>query len=235
VKRLFASLLIAVSTPAMAASGHAELAHASVDATDPNTLQRGARVFVNYCLSCHAASYMRFSRAAEDMQLPEQVLKQNLLFVADKPTATMDVSMRKDDAAKWFGVVPPDLSVIARAKGADYLYTYLTSYYVDPKRPTGVNNLAYPNTAMPHVMWDLQGLQRMVEEDGNHTLEVTRAGTLSKAEYERLVNDLVSFMVYMSEPGKQERHSLGFWVLAFLAFFTWMAWQLKKEFWRDVH
>jgi len=233
--RLIASLLFALASPAWASDGHSELAQARVDATDPNTLQRGARVFVNYCLSCHSASYMRFSRAAADMQLPDEVLKENLLFVADKPSATMKVAMREGDAAEWFGVVPPDLSVIARAKGADYLYTYLTSYYVDPKRPTGVNNLAYPNTAMPHVMWDLQGMQRLVVEDGHQSLELTRAGTLDEEEYSRLVSDLVSSMVYMAEPGRQERHSLGFWVLAFLAFFSWLAYQLKKEYWRDVH
>lgn len=233
--RLIATLLFALSTPALAASGHAELAKAQVDLTNPNALQRGARVFVNYCLSCHSASFMRFSRAAEDIGLPDGVLEQNLLFVAEKPTDLMKVAMRPSDGVEWFGVAPPDLSVIARAKGPDYLYTFLTSYYVDPKRATGVNNLAYPNTAMPHVMWELQGMQRLVDDHGHQSLEITRAGELGQHEYEQLVNDLVSFMVYMAEPARQDRQRIGFWVLAFLVFFTWLAYQLKKEFWRDIH
>jgi len=238
VKRLPATLLFALfslSTPVLAASGHAELAEAQVDLTDQNALQRGARVFVNYCLSCHSASYMRFSRAAEDIGLPAGVLEEHLLFVADKPSAMMKVAMRPSDAAQWFGVTPPDLSVIARAKGPDYLYTFLTSYYLDPQRPTGVNNLAYPNTAMPHVMWELQGMQRLVTDDGHHSLELTRAGQLGQQEYDQLVNDLVTFMVYLGEPARLDRQNIGFWVLAFLLFFSWLAYQLKKEFWRDVH
>jgi ubiquinol-cytochrome c reductase cytochrome c1 subunit len=233
--RLLPTLLLALSTPVMAASGHAPLAEARVDLTDHNTLQRGARVFVNYCLSCHSAELMRFSRAAKDIGLPEGVLEKNLLFVADKPSAMMKAAMRPRDAAEWFGVAPPDLSVIARAKGPDYLYTFLTSYYTDPKRLTGVNNLAYPNTAMPHVMWELQGTQRLVQDHGHQSLEVTRAGELGPEEYHRLVNDLVSFMVYMAEPTRLDRQRIGFWVLIFLVFFTWLAYQLKKEYWRDIH
>ncbi len=233
--RLIATLLLTLTTPVMAASGHAPLAQANVNLTDHNTLQRGARVFVNYCLSCHSASFMRYSRAAQDIGLPAGVLEANLLFAADKPTEMMKVAMRPADAAQWFGVAPPDLSVIARAKGPDYLFTFLTSYYVDPKQATGVNNLAYPATAMPHVLWELQGMQRLNSDNGHQSLEVTRAGELAPEEYQRLVNDLVSFMVYMAEPARLDRQRIGLWVLAFLVFFTWLAYLLKKEFWRDIH
>lgn len=237
MKRWIICLLLGIATPVLASSDHGALLHADVDVTDNNALQRGAATFVNYCLSCHSAEYMRFSRAATDMGLPEEVLKKNLLFLAEKPSAVMKVAMRRGDGAEWFGVVPPDLSVIARAKGADYLLSYLLTYYEDPKRPTGVNNLAYPNTAMPHVLWELQGGQRLTpgEEHEAPTLEAISPGKLSPEDYHSLVNDLVTFMVYMAEPGQADRRSTGVWVLAFLMVFTTLAYFLKKEFWRDIH
>lgn len=239
MKRWLAAVLFSLAAATAGASEHGNLMHAKVDVSDANALQRGARVFVNYCLSCHSAEYMRFSRAAADMQLPDSVAKQNLLFVAEKTSATMKVAMRPTDGANWFGVMPPDLSVIARSRGADYLYSYLLTYYDDPKRPTGVNNLTYPNTAMPHVLWELQGMQRLVADEGHGhgtgKLELRTAGTLSEEDYRSLVNDLVTFLVYMAEPAQLERQRLGVWVLLFLIGFTALAYLLKKEYWRDVH
>jgi ubiquinol-cytochrome c reductase cytochrome c1 subunit len=175
----------------------------------------------------------------EDLGLPEEAVQKNLLFgTARKPSSTMKVAMRPRDASTWFGVAPPDLSVIARARGADWLYSYLLDYYLDPGRPNGVNNLTFPDTAMPHVLWDLQGLQRRVEGEGEHgapKLELVTPGKLSPEQYQRTVADLVTFLVYIGEPAKLVRYKVGALVLVFLVIFTVLAYLLKKEYWKDVH
>lgn len=236
---LIAALLVTAPLPALAAGPAAPLQKANNDLGDTNSLQRGARVFVNYCMGCHSANYMRYSRLIQDLKLPEEVLKQNLMFGTDKITDTMQIAMRPQDSATWFGVAPPDLSVVARSRGTDWLYTYLLSYYADPARPTGVNNLVFENTAMPHVLWELQGLQRKAdsggEQGGPATLEVMAPGKLSTEEYSETVRDLVNFLEYMGEPAKLVRYKIGVYVMLFLAFFSIVAYLMKKEYWKDIH
>lgn len=238
--------LIAAAAPvaAFAASGAAQLDHANVDVSNQASLQRGAANFVNYCLGCHSAQYVRYNRMAADIGLTEQQLIDNLMFTGERPHDTMRIGMSPDDAKRWFGVVPPDLSLVARSRGADYLYTFLRSFYADPAKPTGVNNLVLPGTAMPHVLWELQGVQEAVWEghvdaQGNaqkHFKEFTLAppGSLSPEEYDAFVRDTVNFLEYIAEPAQLKRKSLGFPVIAFLVFFTLLAYLLKKEYWKDV-
>ena len=216
-----------------------------VNVHDKASLQRGARLFVNYCLSCHSATYMRFSRLARDLDIPEAVAKQNLMFVSDKIGDTMQVSMNPREAETWFGVVPPDLSMLARARGVDWVYAFLTSFYRDPSRPSGVNNLMLRNTAMPHVLWELQGWQEPViqnkpDESGQPVktvvgVELAEPGALGAEEFKAAVRDLVGFLAYVSEPAKPLRQRVGFWVLWYLAVFLAVAYLLKREYWRDVH
>ena len=216
-----------------------ELAKAGIDPGDDESLQRGARIFVNYCFSCHSASYMRFSRVAEDLSLSDKLVINNLMFVTDKIGNTMNVAMQPKEAEAWFGVAPPDLSVIARSRGADWLYSFFTSFYSDPIRPSGVNNLVFKDTAMPHVLWELQGFQELVQEvDAEKkitSLKLATPGKLDEKEYQRTVNDLVNFLVYLGEPVTQERKRVGFWVLLFLAVFAVITFLLKKEYWKDIH
>ncbi len=236
-------LSVAVVAPVAANEDGPTLMESHASLRNKSNLQRGARTFVNYCLSCHSASFMRYSRMAKDLQLDEAMVKANLMFTTDKIGEPMTVAMRPVDAANWFGVPPPDLSVIARARGADWLYSYLMGFHLDEKRPTGVNNPYFPETAMPHVLWELQGLQRKVdaEHGGEHghagppTFELVQPGKLSPAEYETVVRDLVSFLVYVGEPAKLIRYKVGFWVLAFLSVLFLVTYLLKKEYWKDVH
>jgi ubiquinol-cytochrome c reductase cytochrome c1 subunit len=246
-RSLFASLLAAslIAGTALAAGGASGLsAKAGNDVGNVASLQRGARNFVNYCLGCHSAQYVRYNRLAEDLQITEQQLIDNLMFAAEKPTETMKIAMRPGDAERWFGIQPPDLSLIARAKGADYVYNFLRGFYLDPKRPAGVNNVMLPNAAMPHVLVELQGTQSAVFEEVNAgegmTQKVFREfaavtpGKLSPAEYDEFVRDTVNFLVYIAEPMQLERQRLGIGVLAFLLVFGILAWLLKQEIWKDV-
>lgn len=239
---LFAGLVL---VRAEAASEGGPLAgHANVDVSNVASLQRGARNFVNFCLGCHSAQYVRYNRLAQDLQITEQQLIDNLMFAAQKPQETMTIAMRSDDAVRWFGTAAPDLSLIARNRGADFLYNFLRGFYVDPARPTGVNNLMLPNAAMPHVLWDLQGVNEAVFEDeiaadgSSHSVfkefrQVT-PGTLPAEEYDQFVRDIVNFLVYIGEPMQLERQRLGIWVLAFLLVFGILAYLLKQEIWKDV-
>lgn len=239
-------LLVAALAPvaAFAAGGAAHLDRANVDVSNKASLQRGASNFVNYCLGCHSAKYVRYNRMAADIGLTEQQLIDNLMFTGERPHDTMRIGMNPDDAKRWFGVVPPDLSLVARSRGADYLYTFLRSFYADPTKPTGVNNLVLPGTAMPHVLWEQQGVQEAVWEghvdaQGNaqkHFKEFTLAtpGQLSPEQYDAFVRDTVNFLEYIAEPAQLQRKSLGFPVIAFLVFFTLLAYLLKKEYWKDV-
>jgi len=241
MKRLknFLFLLAAAPVLAFAAGANVHLDKAPVNVADKESLQRGARVFVNYCLNCHSANVMRYSRLG-DLGLSEDQIKENLLFAAEKPGETMRVAMSKADSKLWFGAAPPDLSVISRARGADWLYTYLRSFYRDESRTTGWNNTVFDKVGMPHVMWDLQGeMVPVYKKDGEHQvierLELVKPGSVTLAEYDAMVGDLVNYLVWMGEPAQLQRKQLGIIVLAFLSVFFVVAYYLKKEFWKDIH
>jgi ubiquinol-cytochrome c reductase cytochrome c1 subunit len=229
--------LCSVSSSALAASD-AALMHANVNLRDTAASQRGAKLFVNYCLSCHAASYMRYNRLAEDLNLGEELVMENLVFADAKIGDTMEVAMRPDDAVSWLGKEPPNLSLIARSRGADWLYTYFLTFYRDESG--GWNNLVLPNASMPHVFWQLQGIQEPVyaDHDGHRvieSLELAQPGLQTPAEYEDTVRDLVTFLEYLGEPAEVKRKNVGIWVMLFLALFALVAYALKAEYWRDVH
>ena len=232
-------LLAAVPVLTFAAGATVHLDKAPINLADQDSLQRGARMFVNYCLSCHSASYMRYNRLA-DIGLSDAQVKDNLLFTAEKPGETMKIGMAKSDGKAWFGATPPDLSVIARSRGADWLYTYLRGFYRDDTRATGWNNTVFDKVGMPHVMWSLQGeMVPVYKKDGEHEvierLELVKPGSVTLAEYDAMVGDLVNYLEWMGEPAQLQRKKLGLIVLAFLAFFFVVAYYLKKEFWKDIH
>ncbi len=237
---LLATMLPAV---AVASEGSVALDKAPINLNNQASLQRGAKLFVNYCLNCHSANYMRYNRLA-DIGLSDEQIKDNLLFAAEKVGETMRVAMPKAEAKEWFGVVPPDLSVEARARTADWLYTYLRGFYRDDSRPTGWNNVAFANVGMPHVLWDLQGQQvlktdTVVDAHGEQVernrLVLDQPGKLSPAEYDAAMADLVNYLVYMAEPAQVKRQQLGIIVLLFLGLLFVVSYYLKKEFWKDVH
>ena len=215
----------------MSAEGGTKLMQANVDIANTVSLQNGAKLFINYCVSCHSAEYMRYNRMAKDLGLSDDMVKKNLMFASDKIGDTMTIAMRPDDAEQWFGVRPPDLSVIARSKGVDYLYSFLNGFYVDPSRPTGVNNHYYPNTAMPHVFWELQGLQ---DKHGDAD-KTSSDGEMTSVQYQQATRDLVAFLDYVGEPAKLVRYKIGFWVIAFLLVLFLVACMVKKEYWKDIH
>lgn len=233
---------------AYAAGEHVQLDRAPVNTGDAASLQRGAKLFVNYCLNCHGANYMRYNRLA-DIGLNDKEILENLVFSGGKVGDLMKITMDPNEAKVWFGAPPPDLTVIARSRasgdgsGADWLYTYLRTFYRDPSRPTGWNNTTFPNVGMPHVLWELQGEQEMkpaqVRADGYMaTVEkpaLAKPGKLSPLEYDRAVADLVNYMVYMGEPAAKSRKTIGLIVLAFLSGLIFLVYALKKEFWKDVH
>jgi ubiquinol-cytochrome c reductase cytochrome c1 subunit len=238
---LIAALL---ATPAHAASGGGHVERANNDVSNKASLQRGARNFVNYCLGCHSAKYVRYNRLALDIDISEQQLIENLMFTGERPHDTITNSIHPDDANRAFGVVPPDLSLVARNRGPDYVYSFLKSFYADPTKATGSNNLVLPGTAMPHVLWELQGIQNAVWEgqvdaQGNASkhfkeFELVTPGRMDPHEFDSFVRDTVNFLDYAAEPVQLKRKSLGYRVIAFLVFFTLLAWALKKEFWKDV-
>ncbi len=220
--------------------------------TNVAALQSGAQLFVNYCLNCHSAGYMRFNRLG-DLGLTENQIKSNLLFTTDKVGETMKVALDPKQATEWFGAVPPDLTVIARSRadiskgsGADYLYTYLRSYYRDPSKATGWNNLAFPSVGMPHVLWELQGQRsaKFVDVKDAHDAskvvyrfegyEPIAPGTLSPREYDEAVADLVAYLQWMGEPAQDQRVRVGVWVLIYLGLFIVIAWRLNASYWKDV-
>lgn len=236
--------VLALLLPLLAvASEDVHLDHAPINPNDQASLQRGARTFVNYCLNCHSAAYMRYSRL-KDIGLTDAQIKNNLLFTGEKVGDTMVVSMTAKDAKNWFGSPPPDLTVIARARGADWLYTYMRSFYRDDTTATGWNNTVFDKVAMPHILWQLQGqqvlkLEQKVDARGikveSHTLALDKFGTLLPAEYDATVADLVNYMVYMAEPAQSQRKRMGLFVLLFLSLFFVLTYYLKKEFWKDIH
>jgi ubiquinol-cytochrome c reductase cytochrome c1 subunit len=218
---------------------------------DVAALQHGAKLFVNYCVNCHSASYLRYNRL-QDIGLTEDQIKQNLMFTTEKVGDTMKAAIDPKQAKAWFGATPPDLTVVARSRaagqgsGADYLYTYLRTYYRDDTKVTGWNNLTFPSVGMPHALWELQGQRaaRYAEEADPHDhgktvhvfkgFEQVTPGQLSGVEYDNAVADLVAFMQWMGEPQQQQRTRLGVWVLIFLGFFTVVAWRLNASFWKDI-
>ena len=244
-----ALLLLLFAAPCWAAGSGDYMMHAEVDLSDRKSLQRGARTFVNYCLSCHSAAFMRYNRLGQDLNISESVLEENFMFGTGKTGDTMKVALNRQEAEQYFGIAPPDLSVTARARGADWLYTYLMTFYRDVSRPTGVNNLAFPDTAMPHVLWELQGWQEPVYreeiwEDGKidrviDYLEVVteprgKPGPYQDESYAETVSDLVNFMVYLGEPIKLKRKTIGAWTIVYLLVLLVIVYLLKREYWRDV-
>ncbi len=222
---------------------------ANNDVADRASLQRGARNFVSYCLGCHSLKYERWSRMAADLAIPERLLRQDLLPAGEDPGRYMLSVLPAADGEAWFGKAPPDLSLMARARGRDYLFQFLKTFYADPTRQTGANNLRLPTTAMPHVLSELEGLKRAVFTEvtlraggGESThepvfdhFEPLAPGRLSAAEYDGFVRDTVNFLDYVSEPTQSARRALGIWVVLFLLVFTWLAWLVKREYWKDVH
>ncbi|MCE1238930.1 MAG: cytochrome c1 [Azonexaceae bacterium] len=239
MKKILIALLFAPLV-ALASGGNVHLDTWPGSVKDKPALQNGAKLFVNYCMNCHGASYVRYKNLL-DLGLTEQQVKDNLMFTSDKIGDLMGIAARADEQKKWFGATPPDLSIIVRARGeagapgagADWLYTYLRSFYRDDKRPTGWNNVVFENVGMPHILWELQGTQVLNHE--THKLELEVPGKLSPAEYDKAVSDLVGFMVWMAEPQQEFRRTLGFFVLAFLAVLFVVAYALKKEYWKDIH
>jgi len=224
------SLLVSFhSSVTLSADSSYHLDKAKINLDDEQSLQRGARNFINYCLNCHSANYMRYNRLA-DIGLSDDVIKENLLFTADKTGELMDINMDSSEAKKWFGANPPNLTVTARSRGKDWIYSYLRTFYVDDSRELGWNNLVYPNAAMPHVLWELQGIQSL--EDNK--LKLNKPGLLSTEEYDQFVLDTTNYMVFMSEPAKLVRHKIGYYVIGFLLILLILVINLKKEFWKDV-
>ena len=251
MKNVLLCLLLSAGTflNANAAGGGIEWDKAPNKTTDMAALQNGAKIFVNNCLNCHSAAYMRYNRL-KDIGLTEPQIRENLLFTTDKIGETMKVTMDPKNAKDWFGVIPPDLSLIARSRaaagqgsGADYLYTYLRTYYRDDSKPTGWNNLAYPNAAMPHVLWELQGERKPVYEEAEqhgHKVSVfkgweqVKPGTMTPLQFDQAMADLVGYLQWMGEPTQNNRVRTGVWVLLFLLVFTFFAWRLNASFWKDV-
>ncbi|MDP1899078.1 MAG: cytochrome c1 [Rubrivivax sp.] len=255
MKKLILSLLACLAlfgTARAASEGPAWDKFPTERVTDLAALQRGAKLFVNYCMNCHSAAYLRYNRL-RDIGLTEQQIKENLVFTGVKVGDTMKAAIDPKEAKEWFGALPPDLTVIARSRadgakgsGADYLYTYLRSYYRDETKVTGWNNLVFPSVGMPHALWELQGPQRAVfvqEKDAHNPAKTAHVfkgfepigpGTLSAPEYNNAVADLVAFLQWMGEPNQGSRVRLGVWVLLFLAVFTVIAWRLNAAFWKDI-
>ena len=235
MKKFLIALLFAPML-ALASGGNVHLDKWPGSVSDKAALQNGAKLFVNYCLNCHGASYMRYKNLM-DLGLTEQQVKDNLMFTSDKIGGLMAVAARSDEQKQWFGATPPDLTIIARARGsadgsgADWLYTYLRQFYRDDNRPTGWNNVVFENVGMPHVLWELQG-EQVLNKD--HKLELAVPGKLSPKDYDKAVSDLVGFLQWMGEPVQEQRKQLGWIVLAFLAVLFVFAYKLKKEYWKDV-
>jgi len=241
------AVLLAPVTASFSAGAGFALQSPRIDQSNEKSLQRGAQAFVNYCMGCHTAGYQRYSRLAQDLGLSEDDVTANLIFTTDdagEPTkigSLMTNSMTEDYAKKAFGVVPPNLSLTARSRGVDWIYTYLKTYYVDPDKPGGgVNNLVYPGTAMPHVLWEQQGWQAPVYGEENNgvkpikELKLETPGALSEREYDALAADITNFMAYVADPIKITRHRVGMWVMLFLFILLGVTYLLKKEYWKDV-
>jgi ubiquinol-cytochrome c reductase cytochrome c1 subunit len=244
------AIVLCLAFPALgSASGGSPMEHANNDVGDVASLQRGARNFVNYCMGCHTAKYIRFSKLQEDLKLSEEQVIDNLMFAAKKTDELMTIAMPPGDAEQWFGQTPPDLTLVARSRGTDWVYSFLKSFYMDDRAKTGMNNLILPNASMPHALWELQGLQtatfastmrdgKTVNNFGNpeqfEEFEISQAGSMSVDEYDQFVLDVVNFLDWAGTPEQLERQSLGIWVILFLLVFLIFAYLLKVEIWKDV-
>lgn len=245
MKKWIVTLFAILPTLVMASGAVVSLDKANNDLSDQASLQNGAKLFMNYCFGCHSSQYQRYERVARDIGIPVELLKDNLIFDPNaKVGDLMENAIPDNSAAKWFGATPPDLTLVARVRGVDWLYTYLRSFYEDPSRPFGVNNIVFPSVGMPHVLEELQGIPTPVYETKTvngeeHKVvvgtETNGTGELNQEEYDDAVRDLVNFLEYSGDPVKLERNALGWWVMAFLVIFTIVVVLLKKEYWRDVH
>lgn len=244
MKKLIIGLFALLPTLTMAAGPSVPLMDANIDLKDNASLQRGAKLFMNYCLGCHQMQYQRYERTFRDIGIPTEIGQEQLIFDGSKVGSHIKNAIDKDDAAKWFGAAPPDLTLVARVRGTDWIYTYLKSFYKDESRPFGVNNVVFPSVGMPHVLQELQGLPtpitEEVEEHG-HTVtkvvgtETDGSGEMSDDEYDRAARDLTNFLAYVGEPSRLESEALGLKVIGFLVILFILAFMLKKEYWRDVH
>jgi len=225
------------------ASNSWPLEKAPINLKDNLSLQRGAQLYMNYCMGCHSLKYQRYQRVAQDLDLTDAQVEKNLIFSDQKIGARMEIAMQAEEGKQWFGVAPPDLTLLVRARSADWLYTYLKSFYQDESRPWGVNNTVFPDVGMPHVLLNLQGKQRAIyetiqqplgEQEKIVALELIEPGQLSPAEYDTAVADLVNFLSYSAEPIKLKRQRLGLWVMLFCILFIVVTYLLKKEYWRDI-
>lgn len=238
-------LLFAILMVLPLAAGAVSEMNARVDVKDTASLQRGARLFFDYCAGCHSLNYLRYGRMAADLNLPEDLVEQYLMLAGHKIGDTINIAMSKADGERWFGVAPPDLSLTARSRGPNWIYTYLNSFYRDESKVLGVNNLWFPDVSMPHVLWPLQGMPEPeyaeVMQGGEPQLVVTGtrvaegAGSMTPKEYQAATRDLTAFLAYAGEPVKAYRQSLGIKVMLFLGVFLFVAWLLKREYWKDVH
>jgi ubiquinol-cytochrome c reductase cytochrome c1 subunit len=259
MKKVIALFALMASSLSYAAGGGIHLDEHKTDLTDNASLQRGAQTFMNYCMGCHSLEHGRYNRVAKDLDIPEELMQENLNFAGKRFGELMTIAMRTEDSKKWFGATPPDLTLVTRVRGGsgDWLYTYLRSFYEDTSRPWGVNNAAFKDVGMPHVLADLQGVQKkgcapvstgydsltgteiMVDScelaEPKEVLYLAEEGQLTPKEYDNLVYDLVNFLVYMAEPIALERQRLGWWVLLFLVIFLIPVYLLNKEYWKDIH
>lgn len=245
LKVMFVFSTLAISVSIQAAGSSVPLDSANNDLHDTSSLQRGAKLFTNYCLGCHSMQYQRYERVAEDLSIPKSLMMEHLVFDSSaKIGDLMKIAMSPEDASNYFGAPPPDLTMVTRVRGVDWVYTYLRSFYADPSRPFGVNNTVYPNVGMPHVLEELQGTplkryeNKLINGELNQEyvgIKPQGNGELSPVEFDLAMRDLVNFLDYSAEPYKIERHRLGYWVIGFFIIFLILAYYLKKEYWRDVH
>ncbi|MDO6475665.1 cytochrome c1 [Alteromonas sp. 1_MG-2023] len=244
MRKLMLLLAFLVPGMAMAASGNVHLDKAPVDLTDKASLQRGAKIFMNYCLGCHSMQYQRYQRTFTDLGIPDEIGQENLQFTGEKVTDYITRSMPEESAATWFGAAPPDLTLVNRVRGSDWIYTYLRSFYVDESRPFGVNNVVFKDVGMPHVLQPLQGTPRLTHEetmvDGEMKeqfvgIKTDGDGALSTEEYDRAIADLVNFLAYSGEPFRLQSEAIGKWVLVFIIVLFIFVFLLKKEYWKEVH
>lgn len=241
MKNIFIPILLLVLSFGVVAGESAHLQHASISPTDNESLQRGAKHFVTYCLGCHSIKHIRYQRMSLDFGIDDKKVLSEIAPQGATIYEQMHTAMNAHDSGKWFGIQPPDLSLVARSRSADWLYSYLKSFYTDTTKPLGTNNLVFKDVGMPNVFWQLQGEQKAIIKTGDsgqqeiEKLVTEEAGILSEQEFDVMVNDLVNFLVYVGEPIKLERERIGKYVLFFLGMFLLIAYLLKKEYWKDVH
>ncbi len=241
MKKLSMTILLLAFSLGVAAEESVELQQANFDPEDRASILQGAKTFVKYCLGCHSIKHIRYQRISKDFTIDEKKVLAEIAPQSASIYDQMHTAMNAHDSAKWFGVQPPDLSLISRSRNADWLYSYLKSFYTDPSKPLGTNNLIFKDVGMPNVFWQVQGEQKAVYTEGDdgqpvfEKLEIAKPGTMTEEEFDTMVNDLVNFLVYVGEPVKLERERIGKYVLLYLVMFLLISYLLKKEYWKDVH